>query len=45
MTILFLKRLNDTFEEAEKLLKAGKSEKEAWENKLRHSFFVPKDAR
>lgn len=46
MTILFLKRLNDTFEEeAEKLLKQGKSEKEAWENKLRHSFFVPKEAR
>lgn len=46
MTILFLKRMNDTFEEeAEKLLKTGKSEKEAWENKLRHSFFVPKEAR
>ena len=30
MTLLFLKRLNDTFEEnAEKILKEGKSEKEA----------------
>lgn len=46
MTILFIKRLNDTFEEnAEVLLKQGRSEKEAWENKLRHHFFVPKDAR
>src|ERR687887_51304 len=34
MTLLFLKRLNDTFEEnAEKLIKEeGKSEKEAYEN-------------
>lgn len=47
MTILFLKRLNDTFEEnAEKLVREeGKSEKEAWENKRRHIFFVPKEAR
>ena len=47
MTILFLKRLNDTFEEnAERLeKKEGKSQKEAWENKYRHTFFVPKDAR
>jgi type I restriction enzyme M protein len=46
MTLLFLKRLNDTFEEnAEKLVKQGKSEKEAWENKRRHIFFVPKTAR
>lgn len=46
MTILFLKRLNDTFEEeAEKLLKQGKSDKEASENKLRHNFFIPKGAR
>ena len=43
MTLLFLKRLNDTFEEkAEKLVKQGKSEKEAWENKNRHNFFIPK---
>jgi type I restriction enzyme M protein len=46
MTLLFLKRLNDTFEEnAEKLIKQGKSQKEAYENKNRHYFFVPKNAR
>jgi type I restriction enzyme M protein len=46
MTLLFLKRLNDTFEEnAEKLIKEGKSEKEAYHNKNRHLFFVPEDAR
>src|SRR5918912_1301445 len=46
MTLLFLKRLNDTFEEnAEKLIKEGKSEKEAYGNKNRHYFFVPKEAR
>jgi hypothetical protein len=34
MTLLFLKRLNNTFEEnAEKLIKEGKSEKEAYGNK------------
>ena len=45
-TILLLKRLNDTFEEnAEKLISEGKSQKEAYENKNRHYFFVPKDAR
>jgi type I restriction enzyme M protein len=46
MTILFLKRLNDTFEEnAEKLIKQGKSQKEAYENRNRHYFFIPKEAR
>jgi len=46
MTLLFLKRLNDTFEEnAEKLIKQGKSQKEAYENKNRHYFYVPKNAR
>ena len=46
MTLLFIKRLNDTFEEnAEKLVKEGKSQKEAYENKNRHYFFIPKDAR
>lgn len=46
MTLLFLKRLNDTFEEnAERLIKEGKSEKEAYGNKNRHYFFVPKEAR
>jgi type I restriction enzyme M protein len=47
MTLLFIKRLNDTFEEnAEKLIKEeGKSEKEAYRNKNRHYFFIPKEAR
>jgi hypothetical protein len=46
MTLLFVKRLNDTIEEnAEKLIKGGKSEKEAYENKNRHYFFIPKEAR
>jgi type I restriction-modification system DNA methylase subunit len=46
MTLLFIKRLNDTFEEnAEKLIKEEKSQKEAYENKNRHYFFIPKDAR
>jgi type I restriction enzyme M protein len=45
MTILFLKRLNDTFEEnAEKLIQQGKSQKEAFENPNRHNFFIRKDA-
>ena len=36
MTLLFLKRLNDTFEEnAENLIKQGKSQKEAYENSRR----------
>ena len=46
MTLLFLKRLNDTFEEnAEKLIQEGKSSKEAYGNKNRHYFFVPEEAR
>jgi type I restriction enzyme M protein len=46
MTLLFIKRLNDTFEDnAERLVKEGKSQKEAYENKNRHYFFVPKQAR
>ncbi|HKI07817.1 MAG TPA: type I restriction-modification system subunit M N-terminal domain-containing protein [Nitrososphaeraceae archaeon] len=37
MTLLFIKRLNDTFEEnAERLVQEGKSEKEAYGNKNRH---------
>ncbi len=45
MTILFLKRLNDTFEEnVEKLVKEGNSQKKA-EQKFRHKFFVPETAR
>jgi type I restriction enzyme M protein len=46
MTLLFLKRLNDTFEEnAEKLMKQGKNQREAYENRNRHYFFIPKEAR
>jgi type I restriction enzyme M protein len=46
MSLLFLKRLNDSFEEnAEKLIKQGKSKNEAYGNKRRHSFFLPKEAR
>lgn len=45
MTILFLKRLNDTFEEnIERLVKEGNSQKKA-EQKFRHKFFVPESAR
>ena len=45
MTILFLKRLNDRFEEnVDHLISEGKSEKEANQD-FRHDFFVPKDAR
>ena len=45
MTILFLKRLDDTFEEnIEKLVKEGNSQKKA-EQKFRHKFFVPESAR
>jgi type I restriction enzyme M protein len=45
MTILFLKRLNDRFEEnVENLKKQGKSEKEA-KQAFRHDFFVPEEAR
>jgi len=45
MTILFLKRLNDTFEEnVEKLIKEGNSKKKA-EQKFRHKFFVPETAK
>ena len=46
MTMLFLKRLNDQFEErAEKLVKQGKSKKTAWEDPDYHTFFIPKQAR
>jgi type I restriction enzyme M protein len=45
MTILFLKILNDRFEEnVENLLKQGKSEKEAKQD-FRHDFFVPDEAK
>lgn len=46
MTLLFLKRLNDQFEEkAERLEKKGKSKKTAWEDPDYHAFFVPKASR
>jgi len=45
MTMLFLKRLNDQFEEnVEALMAKGMSRKEA-ELPFRHKFFVPKEAR
>jgi len=45
LCLLFLKRLNDNFiVEAEKLMKTKKlSREEAYENRKRHTFFVPKD--
>jgi type I restriction enzyme M protein len=40
MTVLFLKRLNDTFEEnAERLIKKGMNKKEAY-SKRRHYFYI-----
>lgn len=46
MTLLFLKRLNDQFEEkAEQLEKQGKPKKAAWDDPDYHAFFVPKEAR
>ena len=46
MTLLFLKRLNDTFEEnADSLInKKGLNKKEAY-NKRRHNFYIPDNAR
>ena len=45
MTILFLKRLNDTFEEnVTKLVAEGSSQKKA-EQKFRHKFYVPETAK
>ena len=45
MTLLFIKRLNDRFEEnVEVLIRKGKSKKEANQD-FRHNFFVPEDAR
>jgi type I restriction enzyme M protein len=46
MTLLFLKRLNDQFEEkAEELENQGKSKNDAWGDPDRHLFFVPNEAR
>jgi hypothetical protein len=44
MILLFIKRLNDAFEEnIEKLMQQGKSEKEAYGNKNGHYFFLLED--
>ncbi len=46
MTLLFLKRLNDQFEEkAEQLVTEGRSKTDAWDDPDRHTFYVPKEAR
>ena len=46
LPLLFVKRLNDNFIEiAEKMKKEGISEKEAYENRRRHTFFVPEKGR
>jgi len=46
ISIMFLKRLNDVFvENAEKLIKEGKTREQAYEESFRHNFFVPKEAR
>lgn len=46
LPLLFVKRLNDNFIEiAEKMKKEGLGEKEAYENRRRHTFFVPEKAR
>lgn len=46
MTLLFLKRLNDQFEErAEQLEGEGKSKGDAWEDPDRHTFYIPRQAR
>ena len=45
MALLFLKRLNDRFEEnVEELISQGKSKKEA-QKEFNHDFFVPDDAK
>lgn len=46
MTMLFLKRLSDQFEEkAEQVEKKLKNKKAAWEDPDYHTFFVPKECR
>ncbi|MBI5378482.1 MAG: type I restriction-modification system subunit M [Thaumarchaeota archaeon] len=46
MTLLFLKRLNDRFEEnVELLLKKGKTEKQIHSQKFLHDFFITHEAR
>lgn len=46
LILLFLKRLNDVFEEnAQEKIKKGISKTEAYKNPRRHAFFIPEDAR
>lgn len=46
LILLFLKRLNDVFEEnAQEKIKKGLSKTEAYKNPRRHDFFIPEDAR
>ena len=45
MTLLFLKRLNDRFEEnVESLIQKGKTEKQIYSQKFLHDFFIPTSA-
>jgi len=43
--MLFLKRLNDVFEDAATNLEKKFGKKDAWEDQDRHPFFIPKEAR
>ena len=43
--MLFLKRLNDVFEDKANSLEKKIGKKAAWEDTDRHAFFVPKEAR
>lgn len=44
--LLFLKRLNDVFEEeAERIIELTDDPQKAWEDKNRHDFYIPKIAR
>ncbi len=46
LILLFLKRLNDVFEEnAQQLIKNGLSKTEAYRDARKHTFFIPEDAR
>jgi type I restriction enzyme M protein len=46
MTILFLKRLTDQFEErAEQFEQEGKTKKQAWDDPDYHPFFIPQKSR
>ena len=43
--MMFLKRLNDVFEDKANSLEKKYGKKAAWEDSDRHAFFVPKEAR